>query len=208
MFQTLRSSKTCNQVASNIADPVSLKDPARCFRVVIWVYCLFLFPPCLRENVVVTCKIRSFLCSVDILLQKNVIVFFFGKSNFKMALPDLKNGLFLTYFSHFLVTREKWQNFDFSRWSSILRRIYIFRGWWILTLFNFPTMWIFTLSALIGRGESWTNSHFAVYISSENVIDTQKLIASKNVLLSFSFGRIYTQMDLLLDRKGLIGWEL
>ena len=86
VFQKLRSSETCNQVASNIADPGSLKEPARCFRGVIWVFCLFLFPPCLRENVIVTCKIRSFLCSVDILLQKNVIVFFFGNSNFKMAL--------------------------------------------------------------------------------------------------------------------------
>ena len=42
--------------------------------------------PCFRENVVVTCKIGSFLCSLDNLLQKNVIDFFFGKSDFKMAL--------------------------------------------------------------------------------------------------------------------------
>ena len=34
--------------------------------------------PCFRENVVVTCKIGLFLCSLDNLLQKNVIVFFFG----------------------------------------------------------------------------------------------------------------------------------
>ena len=34
--------------------------------------------PCFRENVVVTCKIGSFLCTLDNLLQKNVIVFFFG----------------------------------------------------------------------------------------------------------------------------------
>ena len=31
-----------------------------------------------RENVVVTCKIESFLCSLDNLLKKNVIVFYFG----------------------------------------------------------------------------------------------------------------------------------
>ena len=36
-----------------------------------------LVSPCTRENVVVTCKIGSFLCSLDNLLQKNVIVFFF-----------------------------------------------------------------------------------------------------------------------------------
>ena len=71
---------------------------------------LVLVSPCFRENVVVTCKIGSFLCSLDNLLQKNVIVFFFWKSNFKMALI-WKKGLFLTYFSHFLVTTEKLQKF-------------------------------------------------------------------------------------------------
>ena len=45
-----------------------------------------LVSPCFRENVVVTCKIGSSVCSLDNLLQKNVIVFFFWKSNFKMAL--------------------------------------------------------------------------------------------------------------------------
>ena len=39
---------------------------------------LVLESPCFRENVVVTCKILSFLCSLNNLLQKNVIVFFFG----------------------------------------------------------------------------------------------------------------------------------
>ena len=38
---------------------------------------LVLVSPCFRENIVVTCEIGSFLCSLDNLLQKNVIVFFF-----------------------------------------------------------------------------------------------------------------------------------
>ena len=38
---------------------------------------LVLVSPCFRENVVATCKTGSFLCSLDNLLQKNVIVFFF-----------------------------------------------------------------------------------------------------------------------------------
>ena len=38
---------------------------------------LVLVSPCFREIVVVTCKIVSFLCSFDNLLQNNVIVFFF-----------------------------------------------------------------------------------------------------------------------------------
>ena len=38
---------------------------------------LVLVSPCFRENVVVTCKIGSFLCSLDNLLQKYVIAFLF-----------------------------------------------------------------------------------------------------------------------------------
>ena len=33
---------------------------------------------CFRETVIVTCKIVSFLCSLDNFLLKNVIVFIFG----------------------------------------------------------------------------------------------------------------------------------
>ena len=68
-----------------------------------------LVSPCFRENVVVTFKIGSFLCSLDTLLQKNVIVFFFEIKFHNGA--HLKKGLFLTCFSHFLVTREKLQKF-------------------------------------------------------------------------------------------------
>ena len=39
---------------------------------------LVLVSPCFRENVVAASKIGSFLCSLDNLLQKNVIVLFFG----------------------------------------------------------------------------------------------------------------------------------
>ena len=38
---------------------------------------LVLVSPCFKENEVATCKIGSFLCSLDNLLKKNVIVFFF-----------------------------------------------------------------------------------------------------------------------------------
>ena len=64
---------------------------------------LVLVSPCFRKNVVVTCKIESFLCSLDNLLQKNVIVFLFGnqiskwRSFEKRAIFDL---LFFTFFSH------------------------------------------------------------------------------------------------------------
>ena len=71
---------------------------------------LVLVSPCFRENVVATCKIGYFLYSLDNLLQKNVIVFFFGNQISKWRQFE-KKMLFLTYFSHFLVTREKLQKF-------------------------------------------------------------------------------------------------
>ena len=63
---------------------------------------LVLVSPCFRENVVATCKIGSFLCSLDNLLQRNAIVLFFGnqiskwRSFEKRAIFDL---LFI-FFSH------------------------------------------------------------------------------------------------------------
>ena len=70
---------------------------------------LVLVSPCFRENVVATCKIRSFLCSLDNLLQKNVMFSFLEIKLQNGA--HLKKGLFLTYFSHFIVTKEKLQKF-------------------------------------------------------------------------------------------------
>ena len=62
---------------------------------------------CFWEKVVATCKIGSFLCSLDNLLQKNVIVLFFRNHISKW--PSFEKRAILTYFSHFLVTREKLQ---------------------------------------------------------------------------------------------------
>ena len=64
---------------------------------------LVLVSPCFKENVVGTCKIGSFLCSLDNLLQKSIIIFFFENQISKWC-------SFLTYFSHFLVTRESYKN--------------------------------------------------------------------------------------------------
>ena len=71
-------------------------------RGVEWVHGLFFVSPCFRENVVATCEIGSFLCSLDNLLQKHVIVFFFlnqiskWRSFEKRAIFDL----LFTLFSH------------------------------------------------------------------------------------------------------------
>ena len=51
---------------------------ARCFKGCGMGPLLVLVSPCFRGNVDVTCKIGSFLCSLDNFLQKNLIVFFFG----------------------------------------------------------------------------------------------------------------------------------
>ena len=62
--------------------------------------CLVLVSPCFRENVVVTCKIGSFLCSLDNLLQKNVIVFFFGNQISKWHSFRAIFDVLFTFFSH------------------------------------------------------------------------------------------------------------
>ena len=63
---------------------------------------LVLVSPCVRENAVVTCKIGSFLCSLDTLLQKNIIVFFFGNQISKWRSFEKRAifGLLFTFFSH------------------------------------------------------------------------------------------------------------
>ena len=63
---------------------------------------LVLVSPCLRENVVATCKIGSFLCSLDNLLQKNVIVLFL-EIKFQNGAHLKKRAIFdllFTFFSH------------------------------------------------------------------------------------------------------------
>ena len=70
---------------------------------------LVLVSPCFRENLVATCKIGSFLCSLDNLLQKNVIVLFFGNQISKWHSFE-KRAIFDLHFT-FLVTRKKLQKF-------------------------------------------------------------------------------------------------
>ena len=64
--------------------------------------CLVLVSPCFRGNVLATCKIWSFLCSLDNLLQKNVIVLFFWNQTSKWRLFEkmVIFDLLLTFFSH------------------------------------------------------------------------------------------------------------
>ena len=73
-----------------------------CLRGVEWVHDLFLFPLVLGKMKLPHAKLGLFLCSLDNLLQKNVIVFFFGnqiskwRSFEKRAIFDL----LFTFFSY------------------------------------------------------------------------------------------------------------
>ena len=75
---------------------------AHCFKGCGMGPWLVLVSPCFRENRVATCKIGSFLYSLDNLLQKNVIVFFFGNqiSKWRSFEKGAIFDLLFTFFSH------------------------------------------------------------------------------------------------------------
>ena len=70
---------------------------------------LVLVSLCFRENINVTGKILSILCSLDNFLLKNAIVFFLG-NQILIWHPSAKRAIFDLLFI-FLVTREKTQTF-------------------------------------------------------------------------------------------------
>ena len=108
-----------------------------------WIHCLFLFSPCFRENVVVTCKIESFLCSF---LQKKVIVFIFEnqiskwRSFEKRAIFDL----LFTFFSY----QGKLAKIPSAHIS--LTYIYVFRS----------LCWLFFLSFFFWRYQFWKKTKY------------------------------------------------
>ena len=105
-----------------------------------------LVSPCFRENVFITCKIGSFLCSLDNLLQKNVIIFFLGSQISKWR--SFEKRAILTYFSHFLVIREKLRKF--------LQHISHSHTCILLTLLTFFTLPILTKNTnLSGMVSLW-----------------------------------------------------
>ena len=96
---------------------------------------LVLVSPCFRENVVATCKIGSFLCSLDSLLQKNVIVLFFGNQISKWRSFE-KRAIFDLLFTFFLVTRKKDKNSFSTYLTHIHKRILLT----LLTFFALPIL--------------------------------------------------------------------
>ena len=121
---------------------------------------LVLVSRCFRENEVTTCKIGSFLCSLDNLLQKNVLVLFFGnqiskwRSFEKMAIFDL----LFTFFSHQgKVTKNP---------SAHISRTYIHTRilLTLLTFFALPILKKNTnLSDTVSLYESWCSFLFAPF---------------------------------------------
>ena len=102
---------------------------------------LVLFPPCFRENVIVTCKI-GFLCSSDHLLQKTQSFSFF--ENFNMVLikkkkrkKEKEGELFLAYFSHFFGYQGKGTKNSFSKYVHSHTYMYFAR---LLTFFALPNL--------------------------------------------------------------------
>ena len=62
---------------------------------------LVLVSPCFRKNIVATCEIGSFLCSLNNLLQKNIIFLFFGNqiSKWRSFEKRANFDLLFTFFS-------------------------------------------------------------------------------------------------------------
>ena len=69
---------------------------------------LVLVSPCFRENVVLTYKIGSFLCSLHNLLQKNVIVFFFGNQILKWHSSEERVPTFIKFTRYSVVWVWVW----------------------------------------------------------------------------------------------------
>ena len=96
---------------------------------------LVLVTPCFRETVVVRCKIGPFLCSLDNLLQKNVIVLFFGNQISKWRSFE-KRAIFYLLFTFFRHQGKVTKNSFSTYLSHIHTRI-------LLTLLTFIALPIF-----------------------------------------------------------------
>ena len=109
---------------------------------------LVLVFPCFRENVVVTCKIGSFLCSLNNLLQKNIIVFFFGNliskwgSFEKRAIFDL----LFTYFSY----QGKVTKIPSAHISLTYKHVFCSPYWLFLPYQFWKKIWVYQVWFLFG----------------------------------------------------------
>ena len=98
--------------------------------------------PCFWEKVVATCKIGSFLCSLDNLLQKNIIVFFFRIQISKWS--SFEKGLFWPTFHIFSSPGKRHKN----SFSIYLTNIHTHILLTLLTFFALPIL------------KNWTSKFF------------------------------------------------
>ena len=115
---------------------------------------------CFRENVIVTCKILSFLCSLGNFLLKNGIAFFFGNQISKWRSFEIRAvfDLLFTFFSH----QGKYTKIPSAHIS--LTFIHVFCSpYWPFLPFQFCTNWEFIrygFSLVYSLSGSWCWSLF------------------------------------------------
>ena len=108
---------------------------------------LALVCPCFRKNVIVTCKIKYFLCSSDNFLLKNVIVFIFGNQIWKWCSFKKKAifDLVFTFFCH------QGKDTQIPSARILLTWIHIFCSpYWLFNLTDFKKLWIYYVWFLFG----------------------------------------------------------
>ena len=96
---------------------------------------LVLVSTCFRENVVATSKIGSFLCTLDNLLQKNVIVLFFWNQISKWRSFE-KRVIFDLFFTFSCHQRKSYKNV----FSTYLKHIHTRILLTLLTFFALPIL--------------------------------------------------------------------
>ena len=101
---------------------------------------LVLVSPCFRENVVATCKIGSCLCSLDNLLQKNVMVLFFGNQISKWPSFEEKGYFWPTF--HIFSHQEKVTKISSAHISLIYIHVFC-SPYWLFCLTNFEKKYEF-----------------------------------------------------------------
>ena len=109
---------------------------------------LVLVSPCFRENVVATCKIVSFLCSLDNLLQKNVIILFFGNQISKWHSFEKKGyfDLLFTFSSH----QRKVTKIPSAHISLTYIHVFCSPYWLFLPYQFWKKIWIYQVRFLFG----------------------------------------------------------
>ena len=116
---------------------------------------LVLVSPCFRKNVVATCKIWSFLCSLDNILQKNVIVLFFGNQISKWRSFENRAifDLLSTFFSHQGKLQKFLQHISHSHTYTYLLTLLTFFAIPILKKYefirySFSLVWVLVLTLM------------------------------------------------------------